>query len=119
MAGAAAEIPGAIAGIVAGMETEKAVRNALQKWDPNENVLKADAQNEVSLVLGGMAGGAAAAVATDAVVATAGVAAALVTGTNIGLAIGSVGGPAGWILGAAAGATLGLGIWAISSIFGG
>ena len=50
---------------------------------------------------------------------TAGVAAALVTGTNIGLAIGSVGGPAGWILGAAAGATLGLGIWAISSFFGG
>ena len=117
MAGAAAEIPGAAAGKVASMETKKAVRNALDKWDPDGNVLQHDAQNEVSLVLGGMAGGAAAAVATDAVVATAGVAAALVTGTNIGLAVGSVGGPAGWLLGAAAGATLGLVIWAISSIF--
>ena len=43
---------------------EKAVRNALDKWDPDGNVLQHDAQNEVSLVLGGMAGGAAAAVAT-------------------------------------------------------
>jgi len=119
LAGAAVEIPGAAAGIVAGAETTRALRNKLDDWDPNNNTLEEEAKDELADVIGGAVGGVAAAIATDAVVATAGVAAALVTGTEIGAAFGSLGGPVGWVAGAAGGAVVGLGIWAISSIFGG
>lgn len=119
LAGAAAEIPGAVAGIVVGTESTKLVRNKLDDWDPKNNTLQKEAKNEVADVIGGAAGGAAAAVATDIVVATAGIGAALVTGTEIGVAFGTVAGPVGWVAGAATGAVVGLGIWAISSLFGG
>jgi hypothetical protein len=120
LAGAAAEIPGAVAGIVAGSETTRALRNKLDEWDPDHNVFADEAGKDiVADAAGGFVGGAAAAVATDAVIATAGVGAALVTGTEVGAAVGTVGGPVGWAVGAGAGALVGLGIWAISSIFGG
>ena len=117
LAGAASEIPGAAAGIVAGSEATKAVRSKLYNWDTDNNVLQNDAKDEVADVIGGIVGGAAAAIATDAIVATAGLGAALVTGTEIGAVFGTVAGPAGWAVGAAGGAVVGLGIWVLSSMF--
>ena len=108
---AGAEIPGAVAGIVAGEETYKAVKESMSDKPP---IL----QEEVADVVSGAAAGGAAALATDAVIATVGVGAALATGTEIGAVAGSLGGPLGVATGAVAGAAIGLGVWAISELFG-
>ena len=113
---AAAEIPGAVAGLVAGAETTTALRNKLDDWDPKNDAFQPGAKDEIAGYVGGAVGGAAAAVATDAVIATAGIGAALVTGTEIGATVGTVGGPVGWAAGAFVGSLVGLGIGFFSAL---
>eukprot|EP00965_Chrysotila_dentata_P036640 1219643-Pleurochrysis_carterae.AAC.1 len=64
---------------------------------------------DVSTLVSDTVGGATFAVTTDAVVAGAGLASALMTGTELGAAFGAVGGPLGIILGAAGGLAIGAG----------
>ena len=75
-------------------------------------------RDRVADVVSGAAAGGAAALATDAVIATVGAGAALATGTEIEAVAGSLGGPLGVETGAVAGAAIGLGVWAISELFG-
>ena len=115
-----AEIPGAIAGVVAAGETYNALRPALDKLDPKDDLLQDDAKDLVADFATGAAAGAATAVATDTIVAGAGVAGALLTGTEIGASLGVVGGPAGVALGALGGATagavVGMGAWLVGKL---
>eukprot|EP00965_Chrysotila_dentata_P139643 4617025-Pleurochrysis_carterae.AAC.1 len=64
---------------------------------------------DMSTLISDTAGGVTFAVTTDAVVAGAGLASALMTGTELGAAFGAVGGPLGIILGAAGGLAIGAG----------
>jgi hypothetical protein len=116
----AAEIPGAIAGVVAAGETYSAIRPALDRMDPDDRLLQDDAKDLVSDFSSGVAAGVATSVATDVLVGSVGVGAALLTGTELGAAFGTVGGPPGVVLGALAGAIggglVGMGAWLVGKL---